>query len=69
MAWEALHKPQQCTAWQWTRDAGGLLLALGGAAVTAAGAPLGPADWAALGIALGGVGLSGGDLIDCATKD
>jgi Domain of unknown function (DUF4226) len=68
MAWEALHKPQQCSTLQWTRDAGGLLLSLGGAGVTIAGAPLGPADWAALGLALGGAGLSYGDLIDCATR-
>lgn len=68
LAWEALHKPRQCTTWQWTRDTGGLLLSLGGSAVTVAGAPLGPLDWAALGLALGGAGLSYGDLIDCATK-
>jgi hypothetical protein len=68
LAWEALHKPQLCTTWQWTRDTGGLLLSLGGAGVTVAGAPLGPADWAALGLALGGVGLSAGDLIDCAER-
>jgi hypothetical protein len=58
LAWEALHKPQQCTTWQWTRDSGALLLSLGGAGVTLAGAPLGPLDWAALGLALGGAGLS-----------
>jgi len=68
MAWQALHQPQQCSTWQWTRDTGGLLLSLGGAAVTVAGAPLGPADWAALGLALGGAGLSYGDLIDGATR-
>jgi hypothetical protein len=58
LAWEALHEPQQCSTWQWTRDAGGLLLSLGGAGVTIAGAPLGPADGAARGRAFGGDSMS-----------
>ncbi len=68
MAYLALHQPKVCDGWEWTSSTGGLAVSALGTAVTVAGTPAGPADWALLGASLAGTGLAAENVLKCISQ-